>query len=144
MRWRKRGVWGVAALVLLSTAAWLAVPALLEWQIPLRASTALGRSVTLGDVSFRPWTLEITLRNLTVAGLPGAEAPLLRVAQVHANLSAASIFKRAPVIEALELDGLRLTFARTGEGHYDIDDLIARFTPTADAKPADEPTRFAL
>ena len=144
MRWRKRGMWGVAAHVLLSIAAWLAVPALLEWQIPLRASMALGRSVTLGDASFRPWSLEITLRDLTVAGLPQAKVPLLHVAQVHANLSAASIFKRAPVIEALEFDGLRLTFARTGEGHYDIDDLIARFTPTADAKPADEPTRFAL
>jgi uncharacterized protein involved in outer membrane biogenesis len=144
MRWLRRGAWGLAALVLLMVAAWLAVPALLKWQVPLRASEALGRPVTLGGASFRPWSLELTLRDLTVAGLPQAKAPLLQVAQVHANLSAASIFKRAPVIEALELDGLRLNLARTGEGHYDIDDLIARFTPAPDAKPAGEPTRFAL
>ena len=144
MRWLRRGAWGVAALVLLVVVAWLAVPALLKWQLPLRASVALGRSVTLGDASFRPWSLELTLRDLVVAGLPESKTPLLQAAQVHANFSAASIFKRAPVIEALELDGLRLNFARTGEGHYDIDDLIARFTPAPDAQPAAEPTRFAL
>ncbi len=144
MRWLKRVAWGVAALLLLMVAAWLAVPALLKWQVPVRASEALGRAVTLGDASFRPWSLELTLRDLTVAGLPPAKAPLLQLSQVHANLSVASIFKRAPVIEALELDGLRLALARTGEGHYDIDDLVARFTPAADAKPAGEPTRFAL
>ncbi len=144
MRWLRRGAWGVALLVLLLVVAWMAVPALLKWQLPLRASEALGRPVTLGDASFRPWSLELTLRDLTVAGLPQAKAPLLQAAQLHVNLSAASIFKRAPVVEALELDGLRLNLARTSEGHYDIDDLIARFTPAPDAKPAGEPTRFAL
>ena len=39
---------------------------------------------------------------------------------------------------------LRLNVARTGEGRYDIDDLIARFAPKPDAEPRSEPAHFAL
>ena len=51
---------------------------------------------------------------------------------------------RAPVVDALTIDGLQLRLARTAAGRFDIDDLIARFTPPADARPSDEPARFAL
>jgi len=142
--WIRRFAWGVAALLLLWLALWLAVPALLKWQLPLRASEALGRPVTIGDVSFRPWNLDLTVKELAIAAQPAGAEPLLKIGQVHANLSAASLFRFAPVIEALEIDALRLRVARTGDGHYDIDDLIARFTPKPDATPASEPARFAL
>ncbi|MES2098520.1 MAG: DUF748 domain-containing protein [Pseudomonadota bacterium] len=142
--WLRRLAWGVGAVLLLWVAVWLAIPPLLKWQVPLRASEALGRTVTLGDVSFHPWSLDLNLHDLAIAGLPGAKQPLLQIRQLHANLSAASIFRLAPVIEALEIDALRLNVARTGEGRYDVDDLIVRFTPKPDAGPASEPTHFAL
>ncbi|HZT56753.1 MAG TPA: DUF748 domain-containing protein, partial [Burkholderiaceae bacterium] len=142
--WLRRLAWGVGAVLLLWAIGWLAIAPLLKWQLPLRASAALGRTVTLGDVSFHPWNLDLTLNDLAVAGLPAAKQPLLQIGQLHANLSAASLFRLAPVIEALEVDALRLNVARTAEGHYDVDDLIARFTPKADAKPAGEPAHFAL
>ena len=82
--------------------------------------------------------------DVAVAGLPSAgTAELLRVARIHADLSIATLFKRAPVVEALEIDSPFLRIARTGDGHYDVDDLITRFTPRADA-PALAPARFAL
>lgn len=80
------------------------------------------------------------------AGLATRAAPLLELAQLHGDVSVASMFRRAPVIEALELDGLRLHVARTAEGHDDIDDiddLVARLTPPADA-PASQTPHFAL
>jgi hypothetical protein len=142
--WLRRLAWGVGAVLLLWLALWLALPALLKWQVPLRASEALGRPVTIGEVSFHPWNLDLNVRDLAIAGLPAGSEPLLKIGQVHANLSASSLFRLAPVIEALEIDALRLRVARVGEGHYDIDDLIARFAPKPDAKPAAEPARFAL
>ena len=142
--WLRRWAWGVGALALLWLILWLGLPALLKWQLPLRASEALGRQVTIGDVSFHPWSLDLALDGLVIAGPSAGAEPLLKVARLHANLSAASLFRFAPVIEALEVDGLRLRVARTGDGHYDVDDLIARFTPGKDAKAAPEPARFAL
>jgi uncharacterized protein involved in outer membrane biogenesis len=142
--WLRRLAWVVGAVLLLWIAVWLAVPPLLKWQLPLRASEAVGRPVTLGAVSFHPWTLELALSDLAVGGSAPSAEPLLKVGRLRADVSTSSLFRLAPVIEALDVDGLRVRVARTAEGHYDIDDLITRFTPKPDAKPDAEPARFAL
>ena len=141
--WLKRLAWAVAALLALWLVAWLALPALVKWQAPPRLSEALGRNVTIGDVGFKPWSLSLTIDDLAIAGRTPADAPLLTVRRVLADASLSSLFRLAPVIEALEIDAPQLRVARTGEGHYDVDDLITRFAPKPDAKPG-EPSRFAL
>ena len=145
-KWMRRAAWAVAALGVLWVVTWLAVPPLVRWQAPPRLSAILGRDVTLGAVDFHPWSLEIVVHDLAVGPAPGAGAgapPLLRVARVRANVALSSIVRRAPVIEAIDIDQARIALARTAPGHYDIDDLIRRFTPKPDAAPS-EPARFAL
>ena len=141
--WLRRAAWAAAALLLLGLVSRLAVPPLLKWQAQLRLSEALGRSVTIGKVDFKPWALELIVDGVVIAGAAPATEPLLKVARLRADLSLASLLRRAPVIEALEVDAPQLRLARTAPGHYDIDDLLARFTPKADAAPA-EPALFAL
>ena len=143
-KWFRRLWMTVVALAALWLVTWLAVPPLVKWQAPGRLSAALGRDVTLGAVDFHPWALEIVLHDLAVGPAPGASAPpLLRVTRARANVALSSIFRRAPVIEAIDLDQPRIALTRTAPGHYDIDDLIRRFTPKADAAPS-EPALFAL
>lgn len=144
MVWLRRLAWGVGALLLVVLLAWLAVPALIKWQLPVQASAALGRQVSLGDASFHPWNLDLTLKDLSIAGEPGSSEPLLTLASLHSRISVSSIVHLAPVIRELELDGVRLRIARIAEGHYDIDDLIARLATPAANKPADGTTHFAL
>ena len=141
--WIRRLAWAAAALLALGIVSWLAVPPLLKWQVQLRLSEALGRSVTIGKVDFKPWALELAVGDLVIGGAAPAAEPLLKVARLRADLSLSSLLRRAPVIEALELDAPQLRLARTAPGHYDIDDLLARFTPKADAA-ASEPALFAL
>ena len=143
-KWMRRAAWALAALAALWVVTWLAVPPLVRWQAPPRLSAILGRDVTLGAVDFHPWSLEIVVHDLAVGPAPGASAPpLLRVARVRANVALSSIVRRAPVIEAIDIDQARIALARTAPGHYDIDDLIRRFTPKPGAAPS-EPARFAL
>lgn len=165
-RWARRLLLAAAVILVLWLLGWLAVPPLLKWQLQSRGSAALGRALSIDTVHFRPWSLDLTLRGVAVAargaaapatldaaaastatgataGAAAAE-PLLRVGRLHANLSASSLWRRAPVVEALDVDELQLRVARLAEGHYDIDDLIERFTPRGDAPPASEPARFAL
>jgi hypothetical protein len=143
--WFKWVARAIAALAILWVVTWLAVPPLVRWQAPQRLGEALGRPVTLGAVDFHPWGLEIVLHDLAVGPAAGASAPapLLRVGRVRANVALSSLVRRAPVIEALDIDAAQLALARTAPGHYDIDDLLARFTPKPDAAPS-EPARFAL
>jgi uncharacterized protein involved in outer membrane biogenesis len=129
--------------------AWLAMPPLLKWQGETRLSALLGRPVTIAAVAVQPWSLSLTLQDVVIGTEPGAASspapaePLLRLARLHVNVDISSLLRLAPVIEALELDGLQLRVARVAEGRYDIDDLIARFTPQSPAAPGD-PARFAL
>lgn len=153
-KWMRRLALAVATVLGLWVVTWLVVPPLVKWQAPKQLSSVLGREVTLGGVDFHPWALEVVLHDLAVAAAPpasGASAPsaaayavpLLYVTRVRANVALSSIFRRAPVIEAIDVDQARIALARTAPGHYDIDDLIRRFAPKPDAKPS-EPARFAL
>src|SRR5580765_2550000 len=84
---RRRRV--VLAIVLVTWGVlWLAVPPLLKSQAQNRLSTLLGRTVTIGTVQFAPWSLKLTLRDLTVAGAENggtAAGPLLHVDRIHAD-----------------------------------------------------------
>jgi uncharacterized protein involved in outer membrane biogenesis len=144
-RWPRRFTTALLALLLLWALAWLVVPPLLKSQAQSRLSALLGRSVEIGEVDFRPWSLELTVRDMAIGPAPGASQPLLRWSRAYVNADAGSLWRRAPVIAAAELDGLQLHLTRTAPGHYDIDDLLARFA-TAPAQPAEasSPARFAL
>ena len=140
--WLRRAAWALAAVLLLFGLAWAGVPWLVKSQGEARLTRLLGRTVTFGRVEFRPWNLELSVHDIAVAGAaPGR--PLLGIARLYADVQAASLWRRAPVLRALEIDAPVLRVARLAEGHYDIDDLIQRLAPRPD-EPAGEPARFAL
>lgn len=132
----------VIAVLVIWLLAWLAVPPLLKSQAEQRLGALLGRQVQVGELQFSPWALSLTVRDLRIAGAGGA-ADQLRIARLHANLSTSSVWQRAPVVEALEIEQPVLRLARLPGGGLDIDDLVARLRPAPDA-PATEPARFAL
>ena len=139
-KWLRRLAWAVVALLVLWLVLWLAVPPVLKWQAQKQLTATLGRAVSIGAVDFRPWSLEITLRDLTIAGASAGAAPLLHVERIHADGDWRSAWRLAPVIAALDVDAPRLNVARTGPGRYDLDDVLERFV----SKPeASGPPRYA-
>lgn len=139
-RWLRGLVYAVAATIALVTiAAWLAVPPIVKSQLESRLTAALDRHVAVESVAFDPLSLRFTLRNLVVADRVST-VPLLTVDELEANLSAASIWHRAPVLDALKLTRPSVSFARDGEGRYNIQDLIDRTL----ALPFEAPPRFSL
>ena len=146
MKWMRRFAWAGLALVVLWVLAWAIVPPVLKSQAQQRLGEALGRTVTLGEVGFSPWSLELTLRDIVIGGAPGdpKAPPLLKVARLYVNADISSLLRAAPVIEALEIDAPEVHLARTAPGHYDINDLIARFQPSSPEPAPSEPLRFAL
>lgn len=142
MKWVRRSIWAASALVLLMLLAWLTLPGAIRSQAEQRLGDLLGRTVTIADVSFNPWTLEVTARDLTIAGMR-PDRPLLSVSRLYANLQLSSLWKRAPVLQAIDIEAPRVSVARTAPGHYDIDDVLAKLAPRADT-PTSDPARYAL
>ncbi len=136
-------MWGVGGLLLLWAIAWLAVPPIVKAQAEKAASAQLGRQVRIGSVDFRPWTLELTIHDLSVAGPAGAP-PQLAVKRIYIDAELQSLLRLAPVVDAVTVEGVDARLVHLGGGRYDIDDVLARLAARPPADPAAEPARFAL
>ena len=135
----------MAGVLALWGVAWLAVPSLLKNQLEKEASAQLGRKVTVGAVDFKPWTLELTLKDLAVARAEGATelSPQLAIKRLYIDAELQSLFRLAPVLDAIEVASPRLSLTHLGGGHYDVDDILARLSSPSD-QPASAPLGFAL
>jgi uncharacterized protein involved in outer membrane biogenesis len=122
------------ALVLLVVAAWLAVPPIVRSQLETRLTAATGRATTVEAVAFDPFHLKLTVRGLAIADRARPE-PLLTVAEIAADISSASLWHRALVLDALSLTRPRVSLARTGDGRYNIEDLFDRPSDPEAAPP---------
>lgn len=143
-RWARRAAIALAALLALWLLTWLAVPPLLKGPLQRAASAQLGRAVTVGAIDFQPWSMELTLRDIVVAGADGG-TPQLTIARAHVDGELQSLLRLAPVVDEFTVESPVLHIAHLGEGRYDVDDIIAKLTaPPAEPKPDTGPARLAL
>ena len=132
----------MAGLIALWLLAWLAVPWLAKGPLERIASEQLGRTVTVGTIDFKPWSLELALHDVAVAGVAGAP-PQLQIGRIYANGELQSLVRLAPVVDAFTIETPVLRITHLSDGHYDVDDILARLTAPSD-KPATGPARMAV
>jgi hypothetical protein len=143
-RWFRPAVRALAALILLWLVTWLAVPPLAKGPLERIASERLGRAVTIGAIDFQPWSLEFALRDVAVAGANGAP-PQLTIGRIYADGELQSVLRLAPVVDAFNIENPVLRITHLGDGHYDVDDIIAKVTaPPSEPEPDTGPARLAL
>ncbi len=132
-RWQRRVLFWGLGLLAMSVISWAALPALLQRQIEKQGTQALGRAVTVEQVTFNPWSMRLIVSGLRVAHA-GPDAVLqsaqLTVDEVEVNASVQSLFVWAPVADAVLVRKPQLTLKHLGQGRYDIDDVLARFAGT--------------
>jgi len=147
-RWFKPATRALAALLGVWALSWLSVPALVKGPLERMASEQLGRTVTVGSLDFKPWSLELTLRDIAVAGAKGTEGPAqLTIGRVYVDAELQSLLRLAPVVDAFTVENPVLRITHLGQGRYDVDDVIAKLTAPKDAPetpPSSEPARLAL
>lgn len=148
--WWRRAAWALGALLLLWALAYAAVPVILKSQLEKIATEKLGRLVTVGAVDFKPWSLELTLRDLAIAKVSGAapqaspqEAPQLSIKRIYIDAELQSLLRLAPVADAVVVEEPAALLTHQGQGRYDIDDILERLKAPAD-QPAGDPPRFAV
>lgn len=149
-KWLRRLAGALAAVLLLWAVTWLALPPWLKTQLETRLGDQLGRQVTVGQIEFKPWSLELTVHDFKVArsagvagDAPGEALPQLSVKRLYIDAELQSLLKWAPVVDAITLEAPQLHLTHLGRGRYDVDDVLTRLTTTP-ATPASEPLRFAL
>ena len=142
-RWFRPIVRAALALAGLWLLTWLAVPPLLKGPLERAATAQLGRAVTVGAIDFKPWTLELALRDVAVAGAEEGAPPQLTIGRIYADGELQSLLRLAPVVDAFTVENPVLRLTHRGDGHYDVDDIIAKVTAPTEA-PDTGPARLAL
>ena len=129
------------AVALFGVIGYFAIPAIARWAIEDIGSREIGRAVRVKSISANPYTMRLTVNDLSVAGLPG-EPPLLTVQQAIVNASSSSVLRLAPVIDAISITGVEANIVRLEAQRFNFDDIIERLR--AKPKTDGEPARFAL
>jgi len=141
-RVRRIAVWTAAFLVAFALFGFFAAPPLIRAQAEKHASAALGRPVTIGDIELNPFTLDLVVTNLHIAERDG-KTPFVDIDRIDANASWTSLFRAAPILDALTVDRPRIRLRRDDPQRFNVSDILDRFATDPRAPPA-EPARFAL
>jgi hypothetical protein len=133
-----------AGLAALAGLAWLAVPPLVRSVAQSQGSQALGRALHVGAAHFDPFTLTLRLDDVAIDGpRPGAPAAL-QLAHATLNAEWRSLWHLAPVLREVVIDTPVMRVARTGDGHYDFDDVLATLAKRPPAPADAPPAHFAV
>jgi len=134
----------LGALAAVWAVGWLAVPPLVKSQLAQHATAALGRHVTVDTVNFKPWTLELEVRGLRMATADGQDTQF-SVDRLYADAELASLFRLAPVVDAVQIDHPVLNIRHLGQGKHDLQDVLDKLAPPDEPpKPDTGPARLAV
>lgn len=129
-------------LAIFGLLGFFAAPPLIRSQLQTRLGALLGRPVTLAAVHFDPYTLRLELDRLHIADRDG-RSPFVDIDRLVVNASWSSLFRLAPVLDALTVEHPQLHIVRTAPQQFNFSDLIERFAGKP-AAPGASPARFAL
>jgi uncharacterized protein involved in outer membrane biogenesis len=122
------GLGTLAAIILLfGLLGYFWLPGYAKTKLETLLSEVLHRPVTVQSIDIQPYTLELTVRGFRVgekeADIDAGKA-LFSVDELYANLSIASIARRAPVISSVSIKAPVLRLVREDENSFNITDLI--------------------
>ncbi|MGW8307614.1 MAG: DUF748 domain-containing protein [Achromobacter pulmonis] len=131
---------GVVAtvLVLCGIAAWQ-VPKVLHNVLTQDVAGMLGRDVSVGKISFNPFTLTVRARDLAVAQ-PGSQTPLFTASELNVSAAWSSLFWFAPVVDHFTLRAPTLSIVREDVTRFNFSDVQQRVAEMTAPKP-DEPPK---
>jgi len=131
---------GIVAVVLIlcGIAAWQ-VPKVLQNVLTGDVAKMIGREVSVGKITFNPFTLTIRARDLAIAQ-PGSQTPLLTLAELDASAAWSSLFWFAPVVDRLTLRQPNIAIVREDVTRFNFSDIQQRVAEMSAAKP-DEPPK---
>jgi hypothetical protein len=137
----KFGKWLLIFLLVFGAFGYFAAPPLIKSILLKQLSQQLHREVSIEQIDINPYALSARVNGLSIKAEGGKE--VAGFDELFVNLSSASLFKFAAVVDEIRLQGLRVAVARVAEGRYDISDLLDEWM-----KPKDEPDtgtpRFSL
>jgi hypothetical protein len=143
---RSKSFWALVLVVVYSLLGFLFVPWLIKDQLPSLARDTINRDASVAEVSFNPWSLELTASGLEVRD--DRDIALLELNQLYVNLEVSSLVYRAFKFREIALTGPDIQITRYPEGDSNIALLLDDYDklagpPDPDTESA-EPLRLII
>ena len=139
-RFKKIFLWIVGIVVAYTILGFLILPFTLKSIAVKKLSAYLNWPVAIESVRLNPYALSLTVNKLQIQEQK-QPADFVAFNTLYANLSSLSIFKLAPVIQELKLDGLFVLGLRIKDTTFNFSDIITPKPP--ETKPAPPPAAAA-
>jgi hypothetical protein len=158
-RWLRRvAVGGLGTVALIALFGFVVAPPIARHVAEKQVGELLGRRVGIGRIRINPFALSLAIENFQIFEADGA-TPFFGFSRLYVNAQISSVFRRAPVIQEIALESLRLHVVRTRAtadawadvgAAYNFSDIVARLaampkSPEPPPAPANAPPpRFSL
>ena len=142
--WRRRSrniaIGFVALTIVVGIVGFFVAPGVVKSVAEKQITEKTGRRATIGTLAINPYTLSATIGELKLYQ-PDASTVAVEIGEIFANVSSASLFRRALVFDELRVARPRVSIARLDAQRFDFSDVVDRLA----AQPkSDEPARFSL
>jgi Domain of Unknown Function (DUF748) len=135
----------VGLVGLYAAAGFLLVPRLLRSELVQVTARDFGRTLSIGDVSFNPFTWTLDIADLS---LPDADGrPMISFSRLEVAVGISSVSRLAPSLSAVVLDGPRVNAVVRRDGKLNLLDLEKPVAGAAQPKtpaPAAKPFKLFL
>lgn len=130
----------VALVVLFGLLGFFVAPRIVKSVAETQILEKTGRKATIGAVELNPYRLSARIVDFTLYE-PDGTTPAAEVGELLANVSSASLFKRALVFDALAVRKPRIHVVRLDAERFSFSDILDKLA----AEPkSEEPVRFSL
>lgn len=140
-RVQKLGSWLLALWLAFVLLGYFLVPPLAKSLLTEQLSQALGRDVSIQNITVHPWSLSARVDGLSVKDRAGIEQ--WGFGQLDVNFSVFSLAQLGLVVDELRLQAPHVSVTRLADGRYDISDLLDKWLSPDDKRPSTLP-RFSL
>ncbi len=141
-RARRIGWWILGVVIAFGIIGFFIAPPVAKPYLVEALSRELEREVAIESLRINPFTLSVTVRGFVMKDRPGPE-PALTFDELYINASLASLFRMAPVLDAVRLTKPHLRLVRTADGRHSFQDLVDE-SASKPKDPAAPPLRFAV
>jgi hypothetical protein len=125
----------VILLALLVGGSFLLVPNLVKSQAKEWVAENLpGKQLVLGEVSFNPFKLALTLQGVAISDMKSPKTPLVAIEQIDLNASIASLFTLTPRFDSVVVTGPTVEAVLRRDGSLNLIELV----PADDGTPMPE------
>jgi hypothetical protein len=141
-RTRTVAIWAGGALALYAILGFLVAPPIVRSQLESKLAGLLGRKVAVERVRVNPFALSASIQGFAIKEREG-DGNLFAFDELYVDFTVSSLFRFAPVIEAVHLARPSVRAVRNEDKTYSFQDIVDRFAARPAAPPGPTP-RFAV